>query len=116
MKLNFFLSFLSLMLALLLAYWVYDVAEADENSMLCGIGSALCFCSTMFPVFGLHYETARLGTKIRILAVLFFVLFLISHFCFAGFGVKMPYYVIVNGIILIIFLAIMYKLINIKDV
>ncbi|MGM9856903.1 MAG: hypothetical protein ACI30Y_03770 [Candidatus Limisoma sp.] len=65
---------------------------------------------------GLQYETGRLGVNIRIISSLFFTIFAISHFCFAGFGVKMPYYIIVNGIMLMIYLAIFYKMQGIKNI
>ena len=48
------------------------------------------------------------------MSFLFFLLFLISHFCFAWFGIQMPYYAISNGMLLLLFLAIFYKMININ--
>ena len=39
-----------------------------------------------------------------------------STICFAGFVVKMPYYIIVNGIVLVIYLAIFYKMKGIDDI
>lgn len=104
------------MLAAFVGYLVYDVASGDENDMVCGIGSGICFAATLIPTLGLHYETGRLGTNIRVFSTLFFIVFAISHFCFAGFGVKMPYYIIVNGIVLIIYLAVFYKMQGIKDI
>ena len=97
-----------------MGYLAFEVAKGQENDYLCGIGSTVCFIATLIPAFGLSYESSRLGTNIRVLSALFFVVFLVSHFCFAGFGVKMPYYIICNGIILVIYLAIIYKMSNIK--
>ena len=104
------------MLATLVGYFAYNVACEDENNMVCGIGSGVCFAVTLIPTMGLQYESVRLGANIRVLSVLFFIVFAISHFCFAGFGVKMPYYIIVNGIMLMIYLAIFYKMQSVKDV
>lgn len=116
MKINVFLSFISFALAALLSYWAFDVASEDTNAAICGIGSLLSFCATLIPTIGLHYKTLRLGTNIRIISALFFTMSLISQFCFAGFGIKMPYYVIVNGIILTVYFAIFYKLQRVKDI
>lgn len=103
------------MVAALVGYLAYNVASGDENDMVCGISSGICFAATLIPAIGLQYESGRLGANIRVFSALFFIVFAISHFCFAGFGVKMPYYIIVNGIMLMIFLAIIYKMQGVKD-
>lgn len=104
------------MLAAFVGYLAYNVACGDENDMVCGIGSGICFAATLIPTMGIQYESGRLGLNIRIFSTIFFIFFAISHFCFAGFGVKMPYYIIVNGIMLMIYLAIFYKMQSVKDV
>lgn len=116
MKANIFLTLISVTLAALVGYLAFSVAEGQENDYVCGIGSALCFVATLVPMMGLQYESGRLGANIRVFSVLFFIIFLVSHFCFAGFGVKMPYYIIVNGIILVIYLAIFYKMQGVNDI
>lgn len=116
MKANIFLSFIGVVLASLIGYLAFNVAKGHENDILCGVCSTICFIATLIPVLGLSYESSRLGTNIRVLSALFFVVFLVSHFCFAGFGIKMPYYIICNGIILIIYLAIIYKMSNITTI
>lgn len=116
MKINIFLSFISIALACLSGYLAFNIAEGNENDKIYGIGSGVCFVTTLIPLIGLQYESSQLGTNIRVLSVLFFVVFLISHFCFAGFSVKMPYYIICNGIFLLIYLAIIYKMQGIKDI
>lgn len=116
MKVNFFLSFLGLALALLVGYWAFNVAEGKENDVICGVGSTICFLVTLIPALGMNYESSKLGTNVKVLSFLFFIIFLISHFCFAVFGVKMPFYILCNGIILIIYLAIVYKLSGVKDI
>lgn len=115
MKANIFLTLISIVLATLVGYLAYNVACGDENDMVCGIGSGICFAATLIPTMGIQYESGRLGTNIRVFSALFFIFFAVSHFCFAGFGVKMPYYAIVNGIMLMIFLAIIYKMQGVKD-
>lgn len=116
MKANLFLTFISVMLAALLGYLAFNVANGEENDVICGIGSCICFAANLIPVIGLQYESGRLSVNIRVFSAIFFVLFVISHFCFAGFGVKMPYYIIVNGIMLMIYLAIFYKIQGVKNI
>lgn len=116
MKANIFLTLISIVLATLVGYLAYNVASGDENDMICGISSGICFATTLIPTIGIQYKSGRLGTNIRVFSALFFIVFAISHFCFAGYGVKMPYYIIVNGIMLMIYLAIFYKMQGVKGI
>lgn len=116
MKVNVFLMFISIALTSLLGYWIYDTANGDENDVLCGICSSVCLLSTLVPAIGLQYEEGRIGVNVRVLSSLFLIVFLISHFCFAIWGVVMPAYIIINGILLVIYLAIFYKMVNIREV
>jgi hypothetical protein len=114
MKPNMFLSLISIAIACLVGYLAFNITEEKYYNILCGIFSTICFSATLLPAMGLHYKSNRLGVNIRILSIIFFVVFLISHFCFANFGIMMPLYVILNGIILLVYLAILYKMQNIK--
>lgn len=104
------------MLAALIGYLAFNVADGDENDVLCGVCSGICFAATLIPTLGIHYESERLGVNIRLFSIIFFIIFAISNFCFAGFGVKMPFYVIVNGIMLLLYLAVFYKMQRVKDI
>ena len=110
MRANIFLTIISLILAGLIGYWVFSNAKGQEEDTLCGICSSLCFLATLIPCIGLHYDSSRIGTNIRVLSGLFFIVFLISHFYFANYGIKMPLYVILNGILLVVYLGIFYKI------
>ncbi len=115
MKINIFLTFISILLTALLGYWIYDIAKGKENDLICVISTSICLLATIIPAMGLQYDSGRIGANIRVLAFLFLIIFLISHFCFAIWGIIMPTYLIVNGILLILYLAIFYKMANIKD-
>lgn len=110
MKVNFFYLCIGTLIALLLAYWVFNVAEGDENDKISGICSAVCFLGTLIPLFSIDHKAPRIGVNLRVLSAVFFLLFLISHFCFAAFGVSMPYYGIVNALMLLLFIAIYYAI------
>ena len=115
MKANVFLTLISILLSTLFGYLVYNVASVDENDVICGIASGVCFAATLVPVIGLQYASGRLGVNIRVFSSIFCIVFIISHFCFAIFGVIMPYYLIVNGVLLLIYLAIFYKFQGIRN-
>lgn len=116
MKANFFMILIILLIAAVLGYWVSYVEVDGSKSLLAGITSGVCFAATLIPAYALQYESGRLGVNIRVLSTLFFVAFLVSHFWFAKTGSVMPTYVIVNGLLLLVFLGIFYKMNSIKDV
>ncbi len=116
MKVNPFLTFISIALAGLFGYLVFNIAEGKEHDNIFGIISSVCFIATLIPTIGIQYESSRLGANIRVFSVLFFVIFIICHICFAIFGIVSPYCIIVNGILLIVYFAILYKLNSIKNI
>lgn len=116
MKINLFLTIISILLASLIGYLAYNIAESKENDIICGIGTCLCVLVTLVPTISMQYESGRLGTNIRVFSIINLVLFLISNFCFAGFGINIPYYIIVNGVLLVIYLAVLYKMQNVDSI
>lgn len=116
MKVNVFLTIIAVLLGALLGYLAYNIAEGKPNDVLCGIVSSLCFIGALIPTMGLQYESGRMGVNIRVMSALVLIIFLVSHFCFAGFGVKMPAYLIVNGLLLLLYFAIFYKMQGNKEV
>ncbi len=109
MKANIFLTLISIAISCLTGYTAFVIAAGQENDIICGIVTTICFVATLVPMIGIQYESERIAVNIRVLCTLFIISFIISNFSFALFGVKMPYYIMVNGLILLIFLAIFYK-------
>ena len=116
MRVNTFLIIISLFMAAFTGYLTYSIAEGKSHDVICGICSFICYIATLIPILGINYNSNRMGVNIRIMSICAFVVFLISHLCFAAYGITMPYYIIVNGLILMIYLALLYKMLEIKDV
>lgn len=113
---NLFMSSLAILLSIILGYSTYCVAKGDENDIVCLFVSTICLLATLIPIMGFQYSSTRLGVNIRILCIIFFILFMAINFAFAGLGISMPAYVIINGILLVIYLAILYKINSINNV
>lgn len=114
MKLNFVPSLLAVIISALLGYAVYSVADIDPNAILAGVVSTICFIVTLILAIGVGYEDGKISVNIRILSLSALIVMLISHFAFAATIVKMPYYLIVNGLILCIYLCIVYYVNSLK--
>ena len=108
MKTNNVLTLIILVLSSLLGYWVYSVAEADTHATLAGVLSTLCLAIPLILGFCVSYKTSASLINIRILSCALFLLMLIIHFYYANTGISMPYYVIINGILICIYVLIVY--------
>lgn len=110
MKLKAFPLALSLALAGLLGYFIYYITKSADCDLLWGFGATICLAITVAPTLGIQYESARQGLNLKILSGIFFIIFVISHICFARLGADVAYYIIVNGCLMIAYLALFYKI------
>lgn len=106
---------MALAIGMLLGFGVYTVAGSDPNAALGFLGSAISFFVALLFTIGISYDDGRLGVSLQILGGVTLVVMLISHFAFAIFGISQNAYIIVNGIILLSFLAIFYGVYKIKQ-
>lgn len=109
------LSLIILVLSSLLGYWVYSVADTDTHATLAGVLSAICLAIPLLLGFSVNYNTSVVLVNIRALSCVLFLLMLIMHFYYAYTGITMPYYVLINGILLCIYAAIIYTIIKSKQ-
>lgn len=116
MKINLFLTISAIALGVLLGYLMYLFAGENPDNIVCGVGSSLCLSLTLVPFMGASYQSSRIATNLRILSVVFFMVFLIINAVFINLTDKVPYYLIVNGIFIIIYLSVVYNLVNTKNI
>lgn len=115
MKVNYVLLLLTIVVSVLMGYLVYSVAGIDPNALLAGIISTVCFICTLIPAFAMKYETRALSVNLRTLSMVVFILMLIIHLAFAAILIKMPYYIIINGLILCVYFGIAYSINSTKQ-
>lgn len=116
MKLNVFMTIICLALSVLLGYIAYTIAGNDENAGICFATSAICFAVSLMPAMGVKYDSSRIGINIRVLSIVFFILTLACNLAFAAISVVLPHYLIVNGLLLLIFVTAVYRLGSVRDV
>lgn len=116
MKLNPLQSLFAAGMAALLGYLIHTLTTPSGSALLTAIASGVCFAATLIPTLALKHESAAMTTNLRVLSAVFFVAFCISHVCFATIGVTMPLYVIVNGLLLLLFLATLSKMASMKNI
>lgn len=116
MKVNLFLTVLALFISGIFGWFAYSISDQQDYDIFCGICSGVTSLVTLLPLMGFHYESNPKGINIRVLCLLFWLILFILNIYYSYTEVIMPYYVMLNGVIMIIFLAILYKLIKLKDI
>ena len=112
MKINFFVAAICLIAAVLLGYLTYSIAHGDEYDVLCGITSGLCFFSALVPMLATKSYDSKIKTNLNAVCSLFLAI----NICFASLGVVIPYYIILNGLLLLVMVLIIYKIITLKKI
>lgn len=113
MKINIFPVILLVIATAAISYLAYHVAysNSDTNDIVVGIGTGLSVLHTLGCLIGISLKDARQNVNLKAWAIAAFVIMTATNFCFAGFGVSMPYYIIVIALVIVIHLWVVYKLV-----
>jgi hypothetical protein len=112
MKVSVVPAVLSVILTAALTFGVYSASSADQNVVLLTIGSALTFLLTLGACVAVSLPDGRHSVNLKVFSGLMFVLALIVAFCFAGYGVNVAAYVIIQAILLVVHLLVVWKFVN----
>ena len=113
MKISLFPTILLIIVTVALGYFAYDVAHshADPNELFVGIGTGMSILLTLGCVIGISLKNNRMNINMKAWSGVASLVMIIVNLNFAGFGVSMPYYLIVISLLLVIHLWIIYKLV-----
>jgi len=107
MKINWVLAIISLAITGLIAFGFYSGNSNDSYQLLITIGSGLSFLITLGGLLAL--SSPHGGTvNIKVTSVLFFIGLLIEHIIFSFTGVKPAPYIIITGILILVYVLICY--------
>jgi len=109
MKINFVQTIIAVGVSLLIAYGLYSFHDG-ENKILLSVGSFAFFAVTLTLTIGTRFEHSRTTTNIRVVSGIFFVIALISNLIFTFINFVIPIYVITNGILLLVFILVVYSI------
>ena len=109
MKLNPITTIIATAISAIIAYCLYSWCKSD-NQLLIGIGGFVFIATTLIFTISVSFEQPRTTTNIRVLSGVFFVLALISSLIFMLVQFNPPLYILINGIIFLIWLLIVYAL------
>lgn len=109
MKINFVQTIIAIALSALIAYGLYNFHDS-ENKILLSAGSFVFLATTLVITIGVNFEQSRITTNVRVVSGIFFVIALASNLIFSFFTFSTPSYVITNGILLLVFVLIVYSI------
>lgn len=113
-KFNLTYCILAVAGAILIAIANHSLAKTDPNRDIAGLFSLVCYTIPLVLLLGASHTESSINVNLRVLSVLFFIVMLISNFAFSIWGVVMPYYIICNGLLLLVYIILWTKLSNIS--
>ena len=108
MKLDLVKSLIAVAISALLAYACYEICDYDRVQWVITIGAFLTLGITSVFSLGITLEQVRSSTMLKALAWVILIVELITNGIFVFFDFSVPVYVIINGLILLIF-ALIYN-------
>ncbi|MES2487818.1 MAG: hypothetical protein V4581_17960 [Bacteroidota bacterium] len=109
MKINPITTSIAVGISALMAYGFYSFND-NALRMLLGIGSFITFALTLFFVLGVRFDFYAQNINTRYASTLFFTAFLVSHLLFSFLTFTQGLYVVVHGILLLLYLLVLYYL------
>ncbi len=109
MKINFVQTIIALAVSFLIAYGLYSF-HSSENKILLSAGSFVFLATSLVISIGINFEFPRTTTNIKVVSGIFFTIALIINLIFTFINFSVPSYVIINGILLLVFILIVYSI------
>ncbi len=110
-QVKFFQLIIAIALSALMSFGFYSM-DIESNKLLISIGGFVFFAITLACTIGIQFETAGVSTNVRVLSSIFFVVGLVSPIVFSFFSSSVPLYVLVNGIVILVYALIVNGLIK----
>lgn len=109
MKINIIPTVITLAAAALLAYLFYTLSSAEEQMLKALVVSGFVSVAICLECgIGISPKDAHHKMNTSAVSILFLLLFVIEHCCFAIWGTSMAWLIITTGLMLVIYLLIYY--------
>lgn len=106
MKLDVVKSLIAVAISALLAYACYEICDNEHAQRVITAGSFITIGAPMMLALGVSSQYERSSVMLKTLSCVFILLDVISNGVFLFFDFSIPVYIIVNGLILLMFFLI----------
>ncbi len=109
MKINVIPTCIAVAIAALCSYGLFQMTN-NENPIVLIIGNFISIALILSTIIGVAFNQSRLSVNIKVTSAVFLVLSVISNcvFCFATNSISA--YIVINGILLLIWILLVYKM------
>jgi hypothetical protein len=106
MKLDVVKSLITVAFSALLAYACYEICNYEHVQWVIAAGAFVSIGTPMMLAFGVSSQQERSSVMLKTLSWVFLLIEIVSNGVFVFFDFSIPVYIIVNGLILLMFLLI----------
>lgn len=106
MKVNFVNSLIAVAISALLAYVCYEICDYERIQWVITIGAFITIALPALFAIGVSVKEQRGSIMLKTLSYVFFIMELVANGIFVFFDFQVPLYVIINGLLLLIYLLI----------
>ena len=114
MKLNLVPTFIAVAISSLISYGFYTFHNY-ENKILLLSGCFIFLVLTLTLSIGMEFELPRTTINVRSVSFIFFALAFICNLIFTFINFSVPIYIILNGLLMLIFFLIVYSISKAKQ-
>ena len=108
MKINIIPTIIALAASALIAYALYAFCKTEGQELLLAVGGGIALFLPLATCFGIRFEQGRTSANIAVVGGVFFAVLLIAQLIFTFVQFSTPAYVIVTGLLLLVFLLCVY--------
>jgi len=112
MKINFVMLLIALAIAALIAFGFYSSNKEEPYVWLITIASGIMGFVTLSGILAVSFDVRGSTGNIRVVLILFFIAGLISNLVFSFAAMTPPPYIIINGIIFLLYILITYGIVK----
>jgi peptidoglycan/LPS O-acetylase OafA/YrhL len=109
MKIDTFTAILALLLAAIISYFL-SYYHDEENKLFYGICSFLGLLISGVSTIAISYDYSRTTILTRTVSLVFFIIFLGSQLFTLLINFSLPFYVLINGSLIILLMLIVYSI------
>ena len=112
MKANVVMILIALAIAALIAFGFYSANKGETYVWLITIASGIMGFITLSGIFAVSFDTRGGTGNVRVVSILFFIGSLISNLIFSFAKFAFAPYIIINGILFLLFILVGYGIIK----
>lgn len=115
MKIKVIPTIIAAAISALIAYGLFSFCKTPGLESLLAIGGFISLFLTLATCLGVRFDQSRTSANIAVIGGVFFFILLVSHLFFTLTLFNKQIYLIINGIILLLFLLTLYGIAKAKQ-